>query len=457
MKKSTELAQEIAAKREAADEILKKDVAEVTEEELKQASAFLDDVDALEAEYKSTKDLEDRAAVNAQRIAELKTVQRPAPYSGIQVKSPVDVALPRSYGQVKNFIGKDRQDAAMKAYRFGQWLFGSLFGNQKSAQWCLDNGIEMKAHTEGINTQGGVLVPEEFETTLIDLREQYGVFRQNARVEPMASDLKRVPRRTGGLTAYFTNETASITESTAGWDSVQLTARKLGVLTRFSSELNEDAVVNLSDWLAGEIAYAFAQKEDDCGFNGDGTSTYGGIVGVRSALTNLSGTIANIAGLQVGTGNAYSELTLADFHGVVGKLPVYAQGRAKWFVHNTFWSNVMEKLIIASGGAVPVDIVNGAPSRKFLGYPVVISQVMPATEANSQVCALLGDLTLGAMMGDRRATTLALDNSVYFASDEIALRGTERFDIVAHDVGNASATAASRVPGPIVGLITAAS
>ena len=32
------------------------------------------------------------------------------------------------------------------------------------------------------------------------------------------------------------------------------------------------------------------------------------------------------------------------------------------------------------------------------------------------------------------------------------IRGTERFDIVVHDVGNDSGT-----PGPIVGLITAAS
>ena len=44
-----------------------------------------------------------------------------------------------------------------------------------------------------------------------------------------------------------------------------------------------------------------------------------------------------------------------------------------------------------------------------------------------------------------------------FEQDEIVIRGTERFDVVVHDVGNQSATAASRVPGPIVGLITAAS
>jgi HK97 family phage major capsid protein len=56
------------------------------------------------------------------------------------------------------------------------------------------------------------------------------------------------------------------------------------VLTTVSNELNEDAFVNLADDVAGEIAYAFAKKEDECGFVGDGTSTYGGIEGVASKL-----------------------------------------------------------------------------------------------------------------------------------------------------------------------------
>jgi hypothetical protein len=60
-------------------------------------------------------------------------------------------------------------------------------------------------------------------------------------------------------------------------------------------------VINMGDDLAGEIAYAFALKEDQCGFIGDGTSTYGGMQGVCTKIKGLSGTIANIAGLVVAT------------------------------------------------------------------------------------------------------------------------------------------------------------
>jgi HK97 family phage major capsid protein len=64
----------------------------------------------------------------------------------------------------------------------------------------------------------------------------------------------------------------------------------------------------------------------------------------------------------------------------------------------------------------------------------------------------------GAMFGDRRGVTVDMtdSNDDDFENNLISIRGTERFDINVHDVGNASATASQREAGPIVGLITAA-
>jgi HK97 family phage major capsid protein len=119
----------------------------------------------------------------------------------------------------------------------------------------------------------------------------------------------------------------------------------------------------------------------------------------------------------------------------------------------------MQRLELAAGGVTAMEIANGdrRPRPLFLGYPVNFTQVMPRTEANSQVCALLGDLSMGSVMGDRRQRTLFTDPYSLANYDQIQVRGTERVDINIHDVGNASATAGLRQPGPIVGLITAAS
>lgn len=266
-----------------------------------------------------------------------------------------------------------------------------------------------------------------------------------------------VPRRTGGLTAYAVGEAQTITESEKSWDNVELVARKWGVLAKLSTELAEDAIIDVADDLAREMAYAFSEKEDDSGWNGDGTSTYHGIQGIRYKILNLSATRANIASLVVASNNNWADFLLTDFEKVVGRLPQYADTpRTSWFVHKTFYHTVMERLALAAGGNTQRDIISGARQFTFLGYPVVISQKMPAFEADDVVCAILGDLSLGVLYGDRRATTIALSEHSDFAADLIAVRATERMDINFHSPGNVSATASLRVPGPVVALATAA-
>jgi HK97 family phage major capsid protein len=371
-------------------------------------------------------------------------------------------------GKVTAFKARGNRSAEEAAYRFGMW-FAAIVGHGFAKQFCRNQGLELRwadaggnpmnlAQSEGVNTAGGFLVLPEFEQDMIDLRERYGVFRQHAKVVPMNSDTKSVPRRTGGLTAYYTAELATITESQKGWDRVTLTAKKLAVLAKYSSELDEDSMIDIGNDLAEEISYAFSVAEDDAGFNGDGTSTYGGIVGVRNKLLNLSATRANIAGLTVASGNLWSEITIGDFNTMKSKLPEYAHtSRTAFYASRVFYDAVMEKLMLAAGGVTAAEIAAGRPMEMFMGYPVHIAQKMPLVEANDVVCCLFGDLSLAARFGDRRSTTIATSEHLNFAEDEIAIRGTERYDIVVHDVGNESATAALRVAGPIVGLLTAAS
>lgn len=350
------------------------------------------------------------------------------------------------------------QEGLKAAYDFGMWFLAGVVGNAKAKTYCQENNISIKAHTEGDNAAGGFLVPEQFLNDIIVLREQYGVFRKYAKVVPMGSESVLRPRRRSGLTYYWVGESQTITDSTKSWDRVRLTAKKIAVLAKLSNELGEDSVIDIANDVIDEIAYAFALAEDEAGFNGDGTSAYGGVVGVREKLKGLSGTIADIAGLVVGDGNAYSELTRANFRKVVGRLPAYADNMdTAWFCHKTFYEETMQTLAESVNGASATEIRDGNRVPVFMGYPVVYVQVMPKVEANSQVCALLGNLRLSTMLGDRRQIAIAISEHANFETDELALRGTQRIDIAVHDVGNASATASLRVAGPTVGLITAAS
>jgi HK97 family phage major capsid protein len=307
-----------------------------------------------------------------------------------------------------------------------------------------------KDMTESVAEGGGYLVPEELLSRLIDLMGRYGKFRANTTVLPMTTDKVIVPEITSDLAVYAPGEGAEITKSDMTFGQVALLVKKLCCLTAFSTELEEDSVVAIGEIVGTSIARSIAKKEDLIGFMGDGTETYFGMTGICGALKAVDSDPANIAGLIVASGNAYSEITLGDFQKVVGILPEEFDEDAKWYMNKKFYYNVVWPLAQAAGVANIFEILSDRKSRYLLGYEVEFVPSMPSTEANSQICALLGDLRMGAYLGQRRSLKIDRSDQRYFEKDLIGIRGTERIDVNVYGVGDTSN------PGPIVGLITAA-
>ncbi len=340
-------------------------------------------------------------------------------------------AMARRRTNLKAFRGKNRME---DAYTAGKFLSARLWRDKKADEWCREHGID-NAMSSNINTAGANLVFPEFEAMVIDLVEEYGVARQHAQIEPMASDVKTVPTRTGGLTAYAVTDNETITESDMTWGAVELVARKWATLSKYSSELDEDSIISLADALTVEIARAFAQKEDDALFKGDGSATYHGIVGLVGAL--LAGCKAEAAGGNI----AFGSLDLLDFERAVGLLPQFAGIQPKWFISRPGFYTSMSRLMTSHGGNTSGDIAGGANGLQFLGFPVVfnLSTVQSlATQTDQTKICYFGDMGMATKFGDRRGMSVDLDTSLYFASDALAIRGTMRFDIKVHSVGDAS-------------------
>jgi HK97 family phage major capsid protein len=308
-----------------------------------------------------------------------------------------------------------------------------------------------KAAGEGVSYEGGVLVPEELATWIINKMGSYGKFRRNTLVIPLKSDRMTVPKVETDLTIYSPGEGKGISESDMAFSQVGLTMHKLGCLAKVSSELEDDSVLAIGEIVGLSMSRSMAKKEDEIAFVGDGTVDYFGMTGIAPALRKVDPVIANIKGLKVGTGNLWSELTLADFDDVISIMPDDSDDGAKWYVHRRFYFGVMYKLAQAAGIANFLDIISPNRQRFFLGYPIEFVAAMPSAEANSQICALLGDLTLGSYLGQRKQLTIDRSSDVYFANDQIGFRGIERIDINAYGVGDTTEA------GAIVGLITAAS
>jgi HK97 family phage major capsid protein len=321
--------------------------------------------------------------------------------------------------------------------RAGQWLLATIYGQEKAATWCKANGVAIiKAAGEGIGSSGGFLVPADLANAILDLRDYYGAFRRRAFIAPMASDTTVVTRRTGGgTTVYFVGENAATTESTASFDSISLTAKKIGTLVRISSELEEDAAVDMVDFVANEIAFAFAAQEDDCAFNGDGTSTYGKMRGIGTIV--LDGN-HNKAKVTAASGhNTFLTLDSTDLAKLIGSVAAAAIPNAAWFCSQTCFAETFCRL--AGGtGYLPLMPADGIMTPHYLGFPVILTQKLPLIETTltGKVMLAFGDMYQGGVLGQRRGITLARSADRYLDQDQIAVLGTERFHAVVHDLGD---------------------
>lgn len=341
----------------------------------------------------------------------------------------------------KPLRGFATEEAAFKA---GQWVMASIYGNQKAQRWCADHYV--RAASTSSLSGGGAVVPEEMSQAVIDLRNQYGVARQLCRVIPMASDTLTVPRRVSGVTAYAVGQNQEITDSDKDWNQVQLTARKWAALSKLPMEYVEDAFIDVAGDLADEMAYAFAVKEDEAYINGDGTSTYHGIYGLRPKI--IDGNHAAGAVHAASNVDTLAEITNTDLTNALGKIPTYARGNTRILCSPLARDVTFGRLSAASGGTTMTEL-SGMPRPSYLGRPIFESEAMPnvSSDLSNVAMLLMGDFAKASTMGDRRGFTVQILTERYAEYDQIGIKATTRFDIVNHDLGD------NTNAGPVVALV----
>jgi len=315
---------------------------------------------------------------------------------------------------------------AERAFEAGLWIRGALLGDSMAQQ-----ALQMRGMTTLQQSGGGVLVPDVLANAIISLANEYGVARRYARQWPMASGTLSIPRRASGVTGGYIGETAEFPETDMTLDAVNLVTKKYAAMIRWSVELAEDGVIDIAGLLAEEIAREFARAEDAALFLGDATSIYGGISGILPAIVNTAGAVA-------ASGDTLVEVLNTDLAKTMAKLPSWARQGASWFVSPTAADMIFQRLGGEAGGVSMLEL-GGTIMRMYGGFPIVVCETMPtADDMSGQVMCLLGRLDKAAAMGTRRDLSIRVDDLTFARFDQIALYASERFDIVAHDIGDAS-------------------
>jgi len=313
----------------------------------------------------------------------------------------------------------------------------AIAGQKVYRQRAADLDILKKANVEYQNTLGGYLVPSDFVAQLLYMTEPYGVARRIANVTRMSRDVQTFPRKTGNQAMTWISENATQTPGQQTYDQVNLTAGKLWSSIQVSNELLEDSAISVADDYANGVREQYDKGIDEAYFIGDGTSTYGGMTGLTSALPASAYT----------TGAAWASITSANIINAMGLVENVDSNRLRFLCSRQFYFQVLLRLDTATSQFRNLlGPGTGGGDAQWLGYPVHFSQVMARTSVATSAARNLyfGDFMGASMIGERRDLTIASSEHVKFLDDASVFRATARASVNIHGDGRGSTY------GPIV-------
>ena len=265
--------------------------------------------------------------------------------------------------------------------------------------------------SEGVDADGGFLVPEDFERDIVSALDEENVIRSLAKVITTQHE-RKIPIATGHSTAQWTAENAAYTESNPSFGQKQIDAFKLTDLCRVSVELLQDSAFDIEDYLMKEFARAFGIAEEEAFCVGTGTNQPTGI------FTAKGGTV----GVTAASATA---ITVDEVISLVYALKSPYHRNAKFLMHDATVS-LLRKLKDSNGVYLWQPSVQAGEPDRLLGYEIYTSPYIPTAAAGALTVAF-GDFK-NYWIGDRAGRTVQRLNELYATNGQIGYVATERVD-----------------------------
>lgn len=268
----------------------------------------------------------------------------------------------------------------------------------------------------GTNSEGGYIVPEEFDTKIVEHLQNWNDFRPFLNVIQTSSDRNIAVEDTLGAAAY-TAEEGAYNESDPAFGQKVLGAYKATRILKVSEELVEDNFVdNLFNYLARNFGKAFGLRQEQSIVAGTGSSQPNSLV---------SG--ASDSGVTFASTTAITSDELIDvYHGLTRPY----RNNARW-VMNDSTLKLIRKLKDSDGQYLWQPGLQAGVPDMLLGKPVMTSQYAPAAAAGNK-SVIFGDLS-GYTWAERSGRVVQRLNELYAANGQIGFRAYERHDGVVTD------------------------
>ena len=137
---------------------------------------------------------------------------------------------------------------------------------------------------EGVDADGGYLVPEEYDRRLIDVLEEENIMRSLG-TKITTSGQHKINIAATKPAASWIEEGGALTFGDATFSQIFLDAYKLHVAIKVTEELLYDNAFNLENYIVTQFGRALANAEEDAFLNGDGTGKPLGLFAAKGGGT----------------------------------------------------------------------------------------------------------------------------------------------------------------------------
>lgn len=271
----------------------------------------------------------------------------------------------------------------------------------------------MNALQEGTDSEGGYLVPDEYERTLVEALQEENIFRKLANVITTSSGDRKIPVVATKGNASWVDEEGQIPDSDDAFSQVSIGAYKLGTLIKVSEELLNDSVFDLESYISREFARRIGNKEEDAFFNGDGT-------GKPVGIFNSTG------GAEVGvTAASATAITADELIDLYYSLKSPYRKNAVW-VLNDSTVKAIRKLKDNNGNYLWQPALTAGTPDTILGRPVYTSSYVPEIKAGAKTVAF-GNFKY-YWIADRAGRNFKKLSELYAATGQVGFVATQRVD-----------------------------
>lgn len=265
---------------------------------------------------------------------------------------------------------------------------------------------------EGVDADGGYLVPDEYDSRLITKLTEENVIRRLGHRLSTSGDHK-INIAASTPAAAWIEEGASLTFGDATFDQIILDAHKLHVAVKVTEELLYDSMFDIENYLFDAFGKALANAEEDAFINGDGNGKPLGI-------------LAAAGGAQTGVTTASSTAITADevINLVYSLKRPYRKNAV--FIMNDQTIAAIRKLKDGNGMYMWQPALTAGEPDRLLGYPVHTSQFMPTIAAGAKTIAF-GDFSY-YNIGDRGSRSLGELRELFAGNGMVGFLAKERVD-----------------------------